>query len=283
MILRQGIAVADVGVVHAVQEHVHAADAQHGVVEIEAVEHGLVEVLAQLAVVQEVGLALAQEFAGRDQKAGSAAGRVADQIGGLRRGHLDHEADDVAGRAELAVLPGAGDLAQHVLVEIALGVAILHGHVVEQVHHLGQERGRGNGEARVLHVLGIGRAVAAQVAQERKDVLADYLVHLGRGEVLELAPAEFFVGAPAVLAAAILALGKHPPLHRLLQPRGLVFFQGVQVVQPAQEEQVGDLLDDLQWVGDAAGPEGIPDRIDLALDFTGHHVGWCPRCDCTGA
>ncbi len=270
MILRQRIAVADVGVVHAVQEHVHAADAQHGVVEIEAVEHALVEVLAQLAVVQEVGLALAQEFAGGDQKAGGAAGRVADQIGGLRRGHLDHQADDVAGRAELSVLSGAGDLAQHVLVEIALGVAILHGHVVEQIDHLGQERGRGNGEARVLHVVGIGRAVAAQVAQERKDVLADDLVHLGRGEVLELAPAKVLVRPPAV----ILALGKHPPLHRLLQPRGLVFFQGVQVIQAAQEEQVGDLLDDLQRVGDAAGPEGIPDSVDPALDFAGHHVGF---------
>ena len=104
-------------------------------------------------------------------------------------------------------------------------------------------------------------------------MLADDLVHLGRGEVLELAPAEILVRTPAILAFPILALGKHPPLHRLLQARGLVFFQGVQVIQPAQEEQVGDLLDDLQRVGDAAGPEGIPDCIDLALDFAGHHFG----------
>ena len=40
--------------------------------------------------------------------------------------HLDHEPDDVARRAELAVLPGRGDLAEHVLVKIALGVALLH-------------------------------------------------------------------------------------------------------------------------------------------------------------
>jgi hypothetical protein len=43
----------------------------------------------------------------------------------------------------------------------------------------------------------------------------------------------------------------------------------VQVVQPAQEEQVGDLLDHLERVGDAAGPEGVPDLVDLALDWTG--------------
>ena len=48
---------------------------------------------------------------------------------GLGRGHLHHEPDDVARGAELAVLPGAGDLAEHVLVEVALGVAVLHRHV----------------------------------------------------------------------------------------------------------------------------------------------------------
>ena len=38
VVLRERIAVADVGVFHAVQQHVHAADAEHGVVEVEAVE-----------------------------------------------------------------------------------------------------------------------------------------------------------------------------------------------------------------------------------------------------
>jgi hypothetical protein len=49
--------------------------------------------------------------------------------------------DDVARRAELAVLAGAGNLAQHVFVEVALGVAVLHRHMVEHVHHLGQQAG----------------------------------------------------------------------------------------------------------------------------------------------
>ena len=59
---------------------------------------------------------------------------------GVRRGHLHHQLDDVARRAELAVLPGAGDLAEHVLVEVALGVAVLHRDVVDHVHDLGQQR-----------------------------------------------------------------------------------------------------------------------------------------------
>jgi hypothetical protein len=48
----------------------------------------------------------------------------------------------------------------------------------------------------------------------------------------------------------------------------------VQVVQAADEQQVGDLLDHLQRVGDAAGPEGIPDLVDLVLDVAGDHAGF---------
>jgi hypothetical protein len=62
--------------------------------------------------------------------------------------------------------------------------------------------------------------------------------------------------------------------HRPLEPGGLVLLQRVQVVQTAQEEQVGDLLDDLERVGDAAGPERVPDAVDLVLDFTSDHFGF---------
>jgi hypothetical protein len=46
----------------------------------------------------------------------------------------------------------------------------------------------------------------------------------------------------------------------------------VQVVEAADEEQVGDLLDHLQRVRDAAGPEGVPDAVDLVLDVAGDHL-----------
>ena len=69
--------------------------------------------------------------------------------------------------------PARGDLAEHVFVEVALGVAVLHRHVVDHVHDLGEQRGRGDGEPRVLHVMRVGRVVAAERAQEREDVLAD--------------------------------------------------------------------------------------------------------------
>ena len=80
VVLRERVAVADVGVFDAVQEHVHAADAEHGVVEVEAVEQVVVEVLAQLRVAEDLRVVLAQVFAGGDEEAGGAAGGIADDV-----------------------------------------------------------------------------------------------------------------------------------------------------------------------------------------------------------
>jgi hypothetical protein len=69
----------------------------------------------------------------------------------------------------------------------------------------------------------------------------------------------------------IVPLRKDPPLQGTLQPVGFVLFQGVQVVQTAEKEQVGDLLHDFQGIGNAAGPEGIPDAVYLIADIAGKH------------
>ncbi len=134
VVLREGVAVADVGIFHAVQEHVHAADAEHGVVEVEAVEEVVVEVFLEFFVAEDFRVMLAQVFARGDEEAGSAASGIANDVFRLRRDHLDHELNDVARGAELAVLPGAGDLAEHVFVKVALRVAVLHRDLVDHVH-----------------------------------------------------------------------------------------------------------------------------------------------------
>src|SRR5439155_12558506 len=81
-------------------------------------------------------------------------------------------------------------------------------------------------------------------------------------------PAQVLVGAPP----GVPALREDSALNWLLEPGGLVLFQRVQVIQTTQEEQVRDLLDHLERVGDAAGPECVPDAVDLILDFTGDHL-----------
>jgi hypothetical protein len=45
----------------------------------------------------------------------------------------------------------------------------------------------------------------------------------------------------------------------------------VEVVQALDEEQVGELLDDGEGVGDAACPEGVPDAVHFGFDFASNH------------
>ncbi len=104
---------------------------------------------------------LTDVFACGDKEATRTAGWVANQVVWFRLRHLDHEANDVTRSSELAVLAGAGDLAEHVLIEVALGVSVLHRNLVNQVHDLGQKRGRWDGEPRVLHVVSKGGSVSS--------------------------------------------------------------------------------------------------------------------------
>ena len=80
VVLRERVAVADVGIFHAVQEHVHAADAEHGVVEIEPVEEVVVEVFLELRVAEDFRVMLAEVFARRHEEARRAAGGIADDV-----------------------------------------------------------------------------------------------------------------------------------------------------------------------------------------------------------
>jgi len=67
--------------------------------------------------------------------------------------------------------------------------------------------------------------------------------------------------------ARVVAIGKDPAL----QPGGLALLQGLQLVQSPDEQQVGNLLDDLERVGDPAGPEAVPDLVDLVADIACEH------------
>ena len=64
----------------------------------------------------------------------------ADRLGRLGVEHLDHQPDDVARGAELAVDAGGGELAEQVLVEVALDVALGERQVVDHVDRRDQKR-----------------------------------------------------------------------------------------------------------------------------------------------
>jgi hypothetical protein len=47
----------------------------------------------------------------------------------------------------------------------------------------------------------------------------------------------------------------------------------VQFVEALEEQQVGDLLDDFEGIGDAARPESVPEGVNFTADFAGEHWG----------
>jgi hypothetical protein len=166
--------------------------------------------------------------------------------------------------------PAEAILPEHVLVEVALRVALLHRHLVEHVDDLRQQarlvaRQR---EARILHVLRVRRAFAAEGAEEGEDVIGDDVVHLARLVVLEARPAQLVVRA----AAGVLPRGKDDALQRRAEARGLQLFDGLQIIQTANEKQIRDLLDHLERIGDASRPERVPNAVDLTADFAREHA-----------
>ncbi len=150
--------------------------------------------------------------------------------------------------------------------------------MVEQVHHLREQRRGRDGETRVLHVVRVSRVAIAQLArkigaEEQEQMLTDDGEHLSWDEVFEARPAVVFVRA----ALGILPCREDSPFHRLLESIGLVLLQLVQVIESADKKQLRDLFDHLQRIRNAAGPEGAPNAIDLILDVTGDHGLPCER------
>ena len=79
-------------------------------------------------------------------------------------------------------------------------------------------------------------------------MLIHHLEHVGRRKVLDARPAQVVIAA----AARVLPFGEHATLDRLLQPCGFVLFEALQVIEPVQVQQLSDLFDDFDGVGDAA-------------------------------
>src|SRR5579863_3834674 len=98
-------------------------------------------------------------------------------------------------------------------------------------------------------------------------MLVDNGVHLARIEILEPAPAEVLIGT----LLAVLALGEEARLHGLLFYIGLQFLGGFEFVQALEEEEIGNLLNDFQRVGNPTRPKSIPYLINLTADLTSKH------------
>ena len=54
---------------------------------------------------------------------------------------------------------------------------------------------------------------------------------------------------------------------------GAFLFTGFGHVEQAGKHQKADLLDHGQWVGDASGPEALPEFVDVVTQCAGKHWG----------
>jgi len=57
--------------------------------------------------------------------------------------------------------------------------------------------------------------------------------------------------------------------HRLARALAAAFLKGFQFIQPPNEQEIGELLEDLQRVGNTTAPERIPDSVYLVAELTG--------------
>ena len=85
------------------------------------------------------------------------------------------------------------------------------------------------------------------MSEKRKDVLGHAPVHLRWRSVLQSLPAEVFVREPL----GVLSFGEDPSLDRLPEPGRLALLQFLDLVEPLQKEEVGNLFDNVDRVGDA--------------------------------
>ena len=101
--------------------------------------------------------------------------------------------------AELSIGPCRGNLGQHVLVQVALGVAVLHVNPIDELHHLVQESRCGDDESGLAHEPCKHPVLVAHLLHVVKD---GHAVHGGAGEttkhrlgvfVLELIPTKRFL------------------------------------------------------------------------------------------
>ena len=124
---------------------------------------------------------------------------------------------------------------------------------------------RGHHEDGVLHVMGVGGSLVrvprlAHRFDEGEHLVAHRLEHLLRRKLLETRPTQ-----------SILVGGEHRLFDRVAGTGSLTLLARVQLVQPLDEEQVSELLDNRERIRDAAGPHGVPDSVDLGLQLTGDH------------
>ena len=116
--------------------------------------------------------------------------------------------------------------------------------------------------------LAVGLPLLPERLDEGEHCVPHRLKHLLRRGLLEARRAEL-----------VLLGGEDRILDGPAGAGGLGFFERVQLVEPLDEEQVGELLDNRERIRDAAGPHRVPNVVYFGLEFAGDHdLSFNPAC-----
>ena len=215
------------------------------------------------AQIARIGVAFEQMLPRIDQKPARPGRRIANPLARFRIEHLDQHPNDVPRRPKLPVGPGRVELAQQVLVQIALHVLILRGdfHAVDRLAGFDQQTGLVDLELGVRHLLAERTGLGTEVLQERKDFFFHLSQRLLRRELTPMRPAQFLVGEQRLRFLASLPR----------RPFGVL----LAFVQLLEKQQKRQLLNGIQRIGQPAGPKLVPQRVDFGteLRISEHNFG----------
>lgn len=280
---------------------IHEGEADHGRIKVVAVEVLLQDVFIVLreqpadATANETVVVGSEDLAcggplsrelGNDvlvrvqQEAGSTAGRITDAVTKLRVHQFADELDNVTRSAELPVLSGGADFAEQHFIDVALNVlkqvAFLAAFAInfekdflDDGDRALQKVGAGDEEDGVRHVPGERAAFAVEIFDEWEDLLLDVGQHKLCLHFLDVAPSQGgFVDRVFLLnVVGQKVFTREAGNEGIARERGVVLALGIQIIEPLHEQQVSDLLDGGERIGDAAGPESVPELVDECFEF----------------
>ena len=153
---RKAVLVLYIGIVHAVKHQVHGTDTEHGRVGIEPMEQAVLVVVGMRLLQQLLLVVFLHVLGTLYNEACRTHSGVADAVFEGRLHEVYHHLDDVAWRAELAVVARSSHLAEDVFVHIAHGIAVVHIEGIDAIDNLGQRTRVLNEEGGIGHESAIG-------------------------------------------------------------------------------------------------------------------------------
>ena len=126
--------------------------------------------------------------------------RVTNRISRCRGHHINHQVNNMAGRAKLPIRPRGSNLRKHILINIAIRIPIIHRNSRKRINHLRQQRRGRNRKTSLTHMLGVARRLTTkagpQPLNKREHPVCHRLIHSRRRLILKIMPTQMLLTRP---------------------------------------------------------------------------------------